>query len=569
MLKYLFLFVATSFCFAQQNWNTTFENGNGNQSVTYEDCIAFYKKLDAAFETITLQEMGNTDSGKPLHLILFSATKNFDFKNQKAKILINNGIHPGEPDGIDATMSLFRDLALQKISIPNNTLIAAIPVYNIDGMLNRNSSSRANQNGPEAYGFRGNGRNYDLNRDFIKSDTKNSRSFQALFHLVEPDVFLDNHVSNGADYQYTFTCIATQHERLGVKLGNYFANEMYPALVQDMQKKKIDMVPYVNVHSTTPDKGFEQFTDTPRYATGYTTLFHTLGFVPETHMLKAFKDRVKVTYEFMVSAINYTDKNFQKIKQVKEENKLDFQPGKKYPIEWAIDSTQVSYINFKGYEGSYKPSAISGKPRLFYDRNKPFTKKIPFYGNYKATKFVTIPRAYIIPQTQWPVIELLKLNNIAYAQFTKDTLIEIETYKIKDYKTSKSPYEGHYGHFSTQVTTQTEQLKCNKGDYYFSTQQNGVKYLVETLEPEAVDSFFNWNLFDTILQQKEGYSSYVFEDVAKKILDENPELKQIFEAKKKSDTTFAEDGAAQLDWIYKQTPYYEKAHLQYPVYRVN
>lgn len=569
MLKYLFLFVGTSFCFAQQNWNTTFENGNGNQSVTYEDCIAFYKKLDAAFETITLQEMGNTDSGKPLHLILFSATKNFDFKNQKAKILINNGIHPGEPDGIDATMSLFRDLALQKISIPNNTLIAAIPVYNIDGMLNRNSSSRANQNGPEAYGFRGNGRNYDLNRDFIKSDTKNSRSFQALFHLVEPDVFLDNHVSNGADYQYTFTCIATQHERLGVKLGNYFATEMYPALVQDMQKKKIDVVPYVNVHSTTPDKGFEQFTDTPRYATGYTTLFHTLGFVPETHMLKAFKDRVKVTYEFMVSAINYTDKNFQKIKQVKEENKLDFQPGKKYPIEWAIDSTQVSYINFKGYEGSYKASTVSGKPRLFYDRNKPFTKKIPFYGNYKATKFVTIPRAYIIPQTQWPVIELLKLNNITYAQFTKDTLIEVETYKIKDYKTSKSPYEGHYGHFSTQVTTQTEQLKCNKGDYYFSTQQNGVKYLVETLEPEAVDSFFNWNFFDTILQQKEGYSSYVFEDVAKKILDENPELKQIFEAKKKSDTTFAEDGAAQLDWIYKQTPYYEKAHLQYPVYRVN
>ncbi|MEY2701998.1 MAG: hypothetical protein RLY43_631, partial [Bacteroidota bacterium] len=100
MLKYLFLFVGTSFCFAQQNWNTTFENGNGNQSVTYEDCIAFYKKLDAAFETITLQEMGNTDSGKPLHLILFSATKNFDFNNQKAKILINNGIHPGEPDGI-------------------------------------------------------------------------------------------------------------------------------------------------------------------------------------------------------------------------------------------------------------------------------------------------------------------------------------------------------------------------------------------------------------------------------------------------------------------------------------
>jgi hypothetical protein len=32
-------------------------------------------------------------------------------------------------------------------------------------MLNRNSTSRTNQNGPEEYGFRGNARNFDLNRD--------------------------------------------------------------------------------------------------------------------------------------------------------------------------------------------------------------------------------------------------------------------------------------------------------------------------------------------------------------------------------------------------------------------
>ena len=127
--------------------------------------------------------------------------------------------------------------------------------------------------------------------------------FQELFHTVNPDVFLDNHVSNGADYQYTFTCIATQHERLGEKLGNFFKNEMYPEMVNDMRNKKIDVIPYVNIHGAKPDLGYEQFTDTPRYATGYTTLFNTLGFVPETHMLKPYKDRVKTTYEFMVTAI--------------------------------------------------------------------------------------------------------------------------------------------------------------------------------------------------------------------------------------------------------------------------
>ncbi|MEN9326347.1 MAG: hypothetical protein RI943_768 [Bacteroidota bacterium] len=569
IMRYILLFVFSCLSVtAQNNLLTPYEKGNKNQSTTYEDCISFYQLLVANSDKIEMRTMGLTDSGKPLHIIIFSENNNFTFNQNKAVLLINNGIHPGEPDGIDATMMLMRDLSNAKLKVPKNTIVVAIPVYNIDGMLNRNSFSRANQNGPEAYGFRGNGRNYDLNRDFIKSDTRNSRSFQELFHTVNPDVFLDNHVSNGADYQYTFTCIATQHERLGEKLGNFFKNEMYPEMVNDMQKKKIDVIPYVNIHGAKPDLGYEQFTDTPRYATGYTTLFNTLGFVPETHMLKPYKDRVKTTYEFMVTAINYTDTNWEKIKQVRKANLEDFKAGKQYPLSWVIDSTKVSYMDFKGYEGGYKPSEISGKDRLFYDRNKPFTKKIPFYGNYKPTKFVTIPKYYVVPQSQWQIIELLKLNNIEMTQISQNETFEVEIYKIDTYQTGKNAYEGHYGHYNTTVTKNVEKIEFRAGDYKISTNQFGVKYILETLEPEAVDSYFNWNFFDTILQQKEGYSSYVFEDVAKQILDENPTLKQEFETKKQTDKAFAENGGDQLYWVYKHSKYFEKEFMRYPVYRV-
>jgi hypothetical protein len=568
-MRYILLFVFTCLSVTAQNiLLTPYEKGNKNQSTTYEDCISFYQLLAAKSDKIEMKTMGLTDSGKPLHIIVFSENKNFSFNQNKAVLLINNGIHPGEPDGIDATMMLMRDIANAKIKVPKNTMVVAIPVYNIDGMLNRNSFSRANQNGPEAYGFRGNGRNYDLNRDFIKSDTRNSRSFQELFHTVNPDVFLDNHVSNGADYQYIFTCIATQHERLGEKLGNFFKNEMYPEMVNDMQKKNIDVIPYVNIHGAKPDLGYEQFTDTPRYATGYTTLFNTLGFVPETHMLKPYKDRVKTTYEFMVTAINFTDANWEKIKQVRKANLEDFKAGKQYPLSWVIDSTKVSYMDFKGYEAGYKPSEISGKDRLFYDRNKPFTKKIPFYGNYKPTKFVTIPKYYVVPQSQWQIIELLKLNAIEMTQISQNEILEVEIYKIATYQTGKNAYEGHYGHYNTTVTKNVEKIEFKAGDYKISTNQFGVKYILETLEPEAVDSYFNWNFFDTILQQKEGYSSYVFEDVAKQILEENPTLKQEFETKKQTDKAFAENGGDQLYWVYKHSKYFEKEFMRYPVFRV-
>lgn len=568
----LFFFVgAITLCQAQNNFQTFFEKGNGNQSATYEETISFYRKLDANFKTIQMQEMGLTDSGEPLHIVIYNSDKSFDFNKiskSKTVLLLNNGIHAGEPDGIDATMQLFRDIAIGKIIVPNNIVVVAIPVYNIGGSLNRNSTSRVNQNGPEDYGFRGNARNYDLNRDFIKSDTKNTRSFVEIFHLVKPAVFIDNHVSNGADYQYTLTYIMTEPKKLGSALGDFIKNDFTPDLLKKLKDKKIPATPYVNVWNGTPDQGFQQFFDSPRYATGYTSLFNCLGYVVETHMLKNYNDRVKVTYDFMVAAIETTAIKAISIKAKQLENEIQFQAGKRYTIQWKIDTTQVTPISFLGYEGSYKKSDVTTGERLFYDTKKPFDKKIPFLGEYKSVKEILIPRFYLIPKGQWPIIDLLKNNKVHYSQLPNDTIIEVESYKIADYQTSKNAYEGHYLHYNTKVTATTQKIAFKKGDYLVSTNQKGVKYLLETLEPEAIDSFFNWNFFDTILQQKEGYSSYVFEDLASDFLNKNPDLRLQLEEKKKNDPNFAKNPEAQLDWVYKNSPHYEKAHLQYPIYRV-
>lgn len=567
--KNLFLFFTVSF-FAQnkEDLKTPFEKGNGNQSTTYKECIDFYTNLDKKFTSILLLEKGETDCGEYLHIIVFSENGNFDFNQNKIKILINNGIHPGEPDGIDASMMLMRDLATAKIVVPKNTIVIAIPVYNIGGMLNRNATSRVNQNGPEEYGFRGNGRNFDLNRDFIKSDTKNSKSFQTIFHEVNPTIFIDNHVSNGADYQYVLTCISTQHERLGNLLGNYLKNDFYKAIVKDLETKNILISPYVNIHDDKPDKGFAQFSDTPRYSTGYSTLFNTIGFVPETHMLKPYKYRVKVTYEFMLSIIKTAEKEGSKILKLKLENNLEYKAGSQYPILWKIDSSKVQYIDFKGFEGNYKTSELTQKPRLFYDRTKPFSNVIPFYGDFKPTKFVIIPAYYVIPKAQWEVLNLLKLNKIELIKVKKDSVIEVEKSKIADYQTIKFPFEGHYLHYNTKIERNVEKIKIFAGDFLVPTQQNGLKYLIETLEPEAIDSFFNWNFFDPILQQKEGYSNYVFEDLAVQILKDNPNSKAKFLEKMSNDKEFAKNAESQLDWVYENSIYFEKAYLQYPIFKI-
>lgn len=550
---------------------TTFETSDGTETATYDEVIDFYLKLAKEFPEINIQTMGITDSDRPLHLVTYNLAGDFNFNKinkEKTVLFINNGIHPGESDGIDATMLLFRDLASGKVVAPDKTVVVTIPVYNIGGSLNRNSTSRANQNGPKAYGFRGNALNYDLNRDFIKTDSKNARTFAQIFHLVKPDVFIDNHVSNGADYQYTLTHLFTQHNKLGGDLGRYIHETFMPSLEDSLARYNWDITPYVNVFNKPPEVGFAQFIDHPRYSTGYTTLWNTLGMMVETHMLKPYQKRVEGTYELMKKVIDLAETDGSKIKELRIKSFNDFQEKEYYPFDWTVDSTKVSNIEFKGFQADTIISKITGFERLKYNREKPFTKNVTYYDYYYPKDSIKIPKAYVIKKQWKRVVDLLNLNGIEFDIFEKDTIQKVESYKIESFETLNRPYEGHYLHYNTKVLATTANVMFEAGDIIIPTNQNGIRYILETLEPSAVDSFFNWNFFDTILQQKEGFSPYVFEDTALKMLQNDSVLRLEFETKKQNEVSFAENWYAQLDWIFKQSELYEKAHNQYPIYRV-
>lgn len=562
----------------QQHKNDTFithfEKTEGLETPEYHDVINYYKELSSVYSEISVFEMGETDAGLPLHLVVYNTdgkTQLNSIKNStKNRVLINNGIHPGESDGIDASMLLLRDI-VQNDSLKKqyqNTIISVIPVYNIGGSLNRNSHSRANQSGPKEYGFRGNTRNYDLNRDFIKQDTKNAGSFAEIFHTIDPDVFIDNHVSNGADYQYAITHLFTQHNKLGGALGDFIETQMRPGLEQSMLQKNIPITPYVNVWGGTPKQGWSQFYDSPRYSTGYTTLFNTFGMMVETHMLKPYKIRVEQTYELLLSMLDFTEDNSLEIKTIRKNAIHEILQKKTYPIVFEINSQKKpSIVQFRGYEGKMIPSKVTTGNRLFYDKDKPYVEPVKYFNEFRPRKEIIIPKAYILKQGWHRVVDRLDKNQIFYTQFEKDTTIVLETLHVDDYKTRSSAYEGHYLHYNTSIKTDLIAVHFSKGDLYIPVDQKGARYLFETLEPEATDSFFNWNFFDTVLQQKEGYSGYVFEDVAEQILKENSTIKEAFEKRKAIDKDFLKNPRAQLNFIYKRSKYYEKAHLLLPIYK--
>jgi hypothetical protein len=540
---------------------------------TYAEIVSKYETFAKQSTSCKLFAYGTTDVGKPLHVLVVSKSKEFDptvlKKQNKRILLINNGIHPGEPDGIDASIELVNTLLKDESKILDDVVICIIPVYNVDGCLNRGKYSRANQNGPEEYGFRGNAQNLDLNRDFIKADSKNAQTFTEIFQTWKPDVFMDNHVSDGTDYQYVMTLISTQRDKLHPVLSKYMTQEMVPQLFSKMKARNFEMSPYVDSKEENPESGLVEFIETPRFSSGYAALFNCIGFIPETHMWKPYNDRVWSTYELMFSMIEVMQKDSKKIGQLRLEADVQVKKQKEFALNWELDTIRFDTITFKGYEAAHKTSNISGLQRLYYDRTKSFTKKITFYNHYKPSVTVNAPATYIIPQAWSRAIERLKMNGVEMKQLIKDTSITCDVKYITDYESPKNPYEGHYEHYNTKTRTETQTLNFYKGDYMISTNQSCNRYIVETLEPEGDDSFFAWNFFDAILQQKEWFSDYIFEEKAEEILKENPMVKGELEAKKRADKAFAGNHKAQLVFIYRHSPYYEKSHNRYPVVRLN
>lgn len=559
--------------FAQQSGflTTPFERDE-NQTATYWEAIDFYKQLDQTYEEVMVAEWGSSDAGLPLHVAALSLDGDFNpdsiLKKGKCILLVNNGIHPGEPDGIDATMMLFRDLLQDpaKRKLLEHTVIVTIPVYNIGGALNRNSTTRANQNGPEAYGFRGNSRNLDLNRDFIKCDSKEAQTFSQIFHYWKPDIFIDNHVSNGADYPYTMTLLATQKDKLNPLLSPYLDNTLMPELNARMEKKSWPMVPYMQTNGP-PETGLYGFLDSPRYSTGYAALFDCIGFMAETHMLKPFADRVRSTYALMETLLEILARDYWWVREMRESAQWHTSRKTTTHLNWAMDTIRIDSLPFRGYTAKYKPSEVTGLNRLYYDRDEPFERNIPYYWHFTPTLTVEAPAAYIIPQGYTEVIERLEWNGIRMERLSEDVDIPVEMYYIRNYKDSRGPYEGHYLHYNVEVEKASMLKKFQKGDYVVFTEQPGRRFLVSVLEPQAPDSYFCWNFFDACLDQKEYFSSYVFEDLAAEFLKENPDIRAELEAQKQADPEFAKNARRQLDWVYRRSPWYEPTHRLYPVAR--
>ncbi len=549
-----------------------------NHSLTWEEAISFYTDLDARYPEAKLIEMGMTDAGRPLHLFIISGDGEFDpetiRRKGKAIVLINNGIHPGEPEGIDASARFAADILSNREGTKRylrNCTVAIIPVYNIGGALARSSYWRINQNGPDEKGARRNTRFLDLNRDFVKQDSRDARAFAAIYSYLDPDVFLDTHTTNGSDHQFTVTLIATQPEKMHPEMQDFFRGRMLPELYDRMKTaQKNEMVPYVQYTDRGEIKTIIGFEEHAYYSTGYSALFNSFGFMTETLVYKPYPERVEGTRQFISELVRYTSLNHKEILRLRAEANLLTLNAGEYVLDWEQDTTRWDLIEYHGYSYEETLTPITGRKTGFYNHEKPYTDTIRYYNYFNPSVTVTVPKAYILPFAWEEVIERLQANGVVMRQLQNDTTIAVETYYIDSFEPAKRAVQGHYVNSKVQLRAVTQEVDYLTGDYIIPLNQRANKYIVTMMEPLSESGFFTWNFFDSFLEGQDWYSVWGFESHLKKLLDHDPELRAAYDRARSEDERMAADPVVQLQWLYQNTPVseLEKRTRLYPVGRI-
>jgi hypothetical protein len=400
-------------------------------------------------------------------------------------------------------------------------------------------------------------------------DAVNTHTFVRIFQALDPDIFIDNHVSNGADYPYTLTYISSLKERLAPSMRTLTYDNCIPTLKEYCQIGNFELFPYVELKEETPDNGIIAFNDLPRYAMGYASLFHSLSFTVETHMLKPFAQRVQATLQFMNATIAFAMEQDADLEKARREAKEWAQVQTQFKFNYQLNTQKVDSIRFKGYEATYPIHPITGLAQLEYNREKPYEKYISYYNEYFPQDSIAIPKYYVVGAQEAAVIKNLQLNGVHFETVQDFHKEKLTCMVVKSYKAPTRPYEGHFKLSEIELMRTEQEIMLKPGDIIIPTQQERAYFIHAVLQPKAEDSYFTWNYFDSYLQQKEYFSAYVFKAQIEDLLSKNPELKKSYEEKKALDIKFAQSEWDQLFYIYQRSPYFEPTFMRLPVYELN
>jgi hypothetical protein len=548
------------------------------ETARYEETVALARKLDAASPWVRYETFGVSGEGRALPLLVVAKTPGITPAQAhaagRAVVLVINCIHAGEVEGKDASLMLVRDLVRRKDPVLDKLVLLVIPIYNTDGHERFGPFNRINQNGPREMGWRVNARNLNLNRDFVKADAPETRALLKLWQKWRPDLFFDNHTTDGADWQYDVLYSTpvwqTQHPAVARWAREHLVEKAFPALAQDGHVVGPN---FTLRDSRNPLAGVEDVDMAPRYSSGFATLQNRPSILVETHMMKPYRQRVTATYDLMRRVLQELADPTSLRAAVGEADREVSRWAERYdPARLVTLAVRPSGpgvpFTLRGYRYTISKSKVSGADAITWDRAHPQEYQTRLYADAEPAVRVAPPLAYLVPP-EWPELaERLRLQGLRVTTLSEAAEVPIESYRIVDPQWEAVSFEGRVMLSRFKAEPVRERRSFARGSFLVKLDQPQGKAALHLLEPEAPDSLLRWGELNAVLEQKEYAEAYVMEAEAARMLAKNPALEAEFARALAADPKLAASPRARLDFFFRRSPYWDTRVGRYPIGRV-
>ena len=578
----LLMCVSCSQSYVREDFITDCEKSGFVKTPRFEEMMAWFRKLEDFSPMVNVGSFGTSPQGRNLSMVIVDKDGLQDPEKIRAKgrviILIESCIHAGEPDGKDASMIFLRDMIVDKknIDILDDVSFLFIPVFNVDGHEDFSATNRINQNGPEELGTRNTSQYLNLNRDFLKADAPEMRAWLKLYNRWMPELFIDVHVTNGADFQYVMTyAIENRGTIMEEGLRQWSLDVYEKQLNERMEKAGYLLFLYASFRKyNAPESGILIDIFDPRYSEGYAATRNRLGLLIENHIYKPYEQRVKATVEAFIASSRILAENKESlVKAIAQADKVVSSPEyRQKPMDLTFQATNKDsvWVDYLSWARDTVKSDLSGADWVRHNYDKPITLKCPLITSYEPTLSVQLPEAYIL-MPQWiDVIELLDLHNIKYTRISEPKQVEVETYRYTKAVFSTRQSEGRIPVLKTEYTTQKENLMVPEGSVLIDMNQPNGRLAAWLLEPSAPGSLVYWGFFNQVVQPTHEFWIRLpyMEEKGRELLAKDPALKAEFEERKKN-PKFANAPQAILNFFYQKVK--KSAHQNnelHPAWRV-
>jgi murein tripeptide amidase MpaA len=553
---------------ATDPWVTPSERDQLRTTPRYDETVAYLKRLVAAAPQLRMISLGKSDEGRDVWMVIASKERAFTpeglRKSGKPTLLAQGGIHAGEIEGKDAGLMLLRDMTVRgtKRELLEGANFLFVPIFNVDGHERFSRFTRINQRGPEEGGWRTNARNLNLNRDYMKADTAEMRAMIRTIDAWNPDLYIDLHVTDGADYQYDVTYGWNGGAGFSPAISRWLDSSLRPAV--DNGLRQMGHIPGPLIFTDDPLSGVAAGQSDPRLSTGYGDARHLATILVENHSLKPYDQRVLGMYVLLEHTLRLIARDASGLRAAMQTERT--RHAKTVPLAWRVPPDAVpEQIEVLGIESRKTLSPISGGVRTEW-LGKPVTLRAPLVHATEVTASVTRPAAYWVPPQWRDVIELIELHGIRYERIAAPREVEVTMYRFAEPSFATPQFEGHV-RVTAPATTEKRRERFPAGTLRIPTDQDLGTLAVLLLEPFSPDSLFQWGFFHSILSPTEYVEAYIMEPMAERMLAEDPKLAEEFRQKVETDATFRGNPTARLQWLYERTPFYDERARLYPVGR--